>query len=410
MEGVPAMTGPAAARWPAVGYERAIWHFSDDVAASLDPYVAARLEGLPYEAAVVPSIADRDPRSALSLDAIEECADALATVAVFERESAALPVPMPVILLRTESASSSQIENLTASARNLAQATLGIRVGENAALVAANVSAMSRALGAPGPVSIASILDMHRALMEKSTPQDAGRLRDQPVWIGRRAVSPHHADFVPPRHERVRANLADLCAFTTRRDGNPLTRAAVAHAQFETIHPFVDGNGRAGRALVHVVLRDSGIVERSTVPVSAGLLGDVRQYFNALTAYRSGDVEPIVREFAGAAVISVANGRRLAADIAGIRDNWRDAITARSDSGAWRLSDALFEQPVVNTDYVRRTLSLSARGALNAIGKLVDAGVLTQSGSDRRNRVWQASAVLDATDSFAARARRGRAG
>lgn len=407
----PSPPAPSSATpWPAVGSERAIWHFSDEVTATLDPYVATRLEGLPYEAAVVPAIASRDPRAALSADAIEDCADALAAVAMFERESAALPVPMPAILLRTESASSSQIENLTANARNLAQATLGIHVGENAALVAANVAAMTRALGTQGALSVSSILAMHAALMERSMPRDAGRLRDQQVWIGRRAISPHDAEFVPPVWGRVRDGLADLCAFAASRDGNPLARAAIAHAQFETIHPFVDGNGRTGRALVHVILRDSGVVQRSTVPVSAGLLGNVRRYFDALTAYRSGDVEPIVREFAGAAVDSVANGRRLTADIAGIRDAWRSRIAARSDSGAWRLSDALFEQPVINGDYVQRALSLSTRGALNAIGKLVDAGVLTQSGSDRRNRVWQATAVLDATDAFAARARRGRAG
>jgi hypothetical protein len=139
---------------------------------------------------------------------------------------------------------------------------------------------------------------------------------------------------------------------------------------------------------------------RTTVPVSAGLLRDPERYFQALTAYRAGDVDDIVTQVAHAAMAATANGRELAATITSIRERWRSMIRARSDSTAWRLADTLFAQPVVNADYVARTLGVSDRGARNAIETLEAAGVLTIATSNQRHRAWQASDVLHAMDAF----------
>ncbi len=91
------------------------------------------------------------------------------------------------------------------------------------------------------------------------------------------------------RHDRVSAAISDLIRFLRRDDLPVLPQAAIAHAQFETIHPFTDGNGRAGRALLHSMLRSKALTRSVTVPVSAGLLADTGAYFEALTAYREGD-------------------------------------------------------------------------------------------------------------------------
>jgi Fic family protein len=95
--------------------------------------------------------------------------------------------------------------------------------------------------------------------------------------------------FNPPHHDHVPVLIDDLVAFARRTDIPLLTQAAVAHAQFETIHPFPDGNGRTGRALIHSMLRGHGLTHNVTVPVSAGLLTDTSAYFDALTAYREGE-------------------------------------------------------------------------------------------------------------------------
>jgi Fic family protein len=220
------------------------------------------------------------------------------------------------------------------------------------------------------------------------------------------AAYPHGADFIPPHHDRVDAAIAALVAFAHPDDIPALAHAAIAHAQFETIHPFVDGNGRTGRVVLQSVLRQRGLVRRTTVPVSAGLLRDPERYFQALTAYRAGDVDDIVTQVAHAAMAATANGRELADTITNIRERWRSMIRARSDSTAWRLADTLFAQPVVNADYVARTLGVSDRGARNAIETLEAAGVLTIATSNQRHRAWQASDVLHAMDAFARRAGR----
>lgn len=208
--------------------------------------------------------------------------------------------PLASVLLRTESASSSQIEHVTAGAKALALATIDERSGPNARMVAANVAAMRRAIDLSDDLGVESLLAAHEALMHGQQYAEPGKFRSAQVWIGSAAATPHTATFVPPRAERVAAGIEDLIKFCDRTDVGVLVQVAVAHAQFETIHPFADGNGRTGRALVHALLRRSGTTRRMTVPVSAGLLADTRGYFDALGAFRDGDVEPIVGCFADA--------------------------------------------------------------------------------------------------------------
>jgi Fic family protein len=104
-----------------------------------------------------------------------------------------------------------------------------------------------------------------------------GRLRRRQNWIGRPGSTPVNADFVPPRDKQVRPLLKDLCAFIEREDVPILAQAAIAHAQFETIHPFGDGNGRVGRCLIHVVLRRRELAPRYVPPISLILAARVKQ-------------------------------------------------------------------------------------------------------------------------------------
>src|SRR5262249_38346883 len=151
-----------------------------------------------------------------------------------------------------------------------------------------------------------------------------------------------------------------------------------AHAHFETIHPFADGNGRTGRALVHSMLRARGLTRNVTVPVSAGLLIDTDAYFAALMAYRRGDAARIVRLIADASFTAIANGRQLVAELRRVRQRWSTLIKARQDASAWPLADLLLRQPVIDAELVQRTLGVTSANAHRAIRQLAESGITTE--------------------------------
>ena len=243
---------PRPTPW-AVGWEERPWAAGPDDAGVLTRRARVRAAG-PYRAALPARIA----RLGLDLpsDLATEVEEATAAVVRFDAEiSHALPgltgeiAPIDAVLLRTESASSSQIEHITAGARALALATLGERTRPNATLVAANVRAMGAASRLAADLDEPALLAAHRALMDGQEHARPGAYRDAQGWIGGGAPTPHTAQFVPPHPERLRAGMDDLFAYLRRTDVPALVQAAIAHAQFETIHPFSDGNGRTGRAL-----------------------------------------------------------------------------------------------------------------------------------------------------------------
>jgi Fic family protein len=340
--------------------------------------------------------------------AIAAADEASTEIARFDAEMGAEIAPFAAILLRSESASSSKIENLTSGAKAIALAELGSDDRHNASEIVANVHAMQAAVQLADRLDEDAVLAMHAALMQRNHPDEAGQWRTEQVWIGGGDFGPHGAAFVPPHHERVPEAMTDLMSFVRRDDLPVLAHAALAHAQFETIHPFADGNGRTGRALVHSMLRARGLTRNVTVPVSAGVLTDTDAYFAALMAYRRGDATRIVRLIAGASFTAIANGRQLVADLRRAREGWNELIKARADASAWQLADLLLRQPVVDAELVQRELGVTSANAHRAIRQLAECGVMAEFSGRRRDRMWQAREVLVALDGFAARAGRRR--
>ena len=358
-----------------------------------------------YLAAVVPEVAAVDVVLRSEVRAI--AAQAAAAVARLDGETAGALAPFAAILLRTEAAASSQIENVTASAKAVLMAEAGDTSRANATLVAANTATMRTAVDLAGALDSDAILAMHAALLGSSQPGWAGRWRDEQVWIGGRASSPHQATFVPPHHSRVPAAIDDLVAFMARTDLAAFEQALIGHAQFETIHPFPDGNGRTGRALIHAALRNAGLTSAVTVPISAGLLGDTRLYFDALMTYRAGDPNPIVELAADATFRAVANGRELVAEIAAHQARWRSLLVGiRSDALARRVVDMLVRQPVVDAAAIQAQFAVSFPTATTALKQLSDLGVLQRANAGLRFRKWVAGDIADALDRFAGRAGR----
>ena len=327
-------------------------------------------------------------------------------IARFDAELGGEIAPFAALLLRSESAASSQIENLTASARAIGEAELpGAKAKRNAAMVVANTAAMHAAVALSDTVDADAIRAMHRALMVNEPRPTPGEFRTEPVWIGG-GSTPIGATFVGPRHELIAGAIGDLIAFAHRIDVPALPQIAVAHAQFETIHPFTDGNGRTGRALVQAMLRNKGLTRQVTVPVSAGLLADTGGYFAALTSYRDGDAASIVERFSRAAVLAIANGRQLVTDIRDIRTAWNGVIAARSDSAVWKVADLLTRRPVVNAALLAHELGIESTNAHRYLNPLTEAGILIETTNGPRNRVWRSHEVLAAIDAFAERAGR----
>lgn len=183
-------------------------------------------------------------------------------MARFESHVVAEFAPLAATLRCGEAWLSSRIEGVSASARKVGEAALTQPSSSevhtsNAELIVANVRAMDAALQLAERVDQAAILSMHRALLQDSAPDIAGKWRDDQVWIGGQgrlgALSPHTANFVPPTHVRVPEAVADQVHFAERQDLPALAQTAITHAQFEMIHPLADGNGRTGRALIHAM-------------------------------------------------------------------------------------------------------------------------------------------------------------
>jgi Fic family protein len=387
--------------WPGIGHEE----LPSDLAPEAPvPRTARRRHRGPYRAALVPSIAATalrlPPSTAAAVD------DAAAAIARFDTEMGAEIAPFAAVLLRSESAASSKIENLTASARAIAEAELGPYGGANARQVVANVRAMTAAVALAQDIGAGAILEMHHALLAETDPAIAGRWRQEQVWIGGSDHGPHGATFVPPHHRHIAGAVDDLVAFIDRDDVPVVAHAAVAHAQLETIHPFSDGNGRTGRALLHAHLRNKGLTRYVTVPVSAGLLTDTDAYFDALTAYRTGDPIPIVDRVVDATFTAIANGRQLVDDLHHVRAEWQERIRARRGANAWRVADTVLRHPVVNAKLLAAELGIALPNVYRAIEPLATAGALIEFTDKKRNRLWRAPDVLEALDAFAARSGR----
>lgn len=391
-----------------MGWESLPWH--RDPTRPLSRSQRARVRST-YEAAIPSTIASQE--LTIDPDVLAQADDARAEISRFDADlSRMLPgtelAPLSAVLLRTESASSSQIEQVTAGARALAMGTLDLaKPGSNAQLVTANVAAMTSAIDLADSVNPSSVLAIHAALMHGQRHANPGALRTEQVWIGGTSISPHGAEFVPPQHPRVSTAMDDLCDFVARTDVPLLAQCAIAHAQFETIHPFSDGNGRVGRALVHAMLQQAGATTRATVPISAGLLTDTAAYFAALTAYRDGDINPIIARFVEATFLAIGNGRLLAQQLVEIHDAWSASIRARRTATIWHVLPLLLSQPVVTSAHVQHVAGVSQPAADQIIARLREAGILTKASAGQRYVTWVATDVTGALDDFAERARRG---
>jgi Fic family protein len=289
-------------------------------------------------------------------------------------------------------------------ARAEAKAGTGGKVPSTALEVLANIDAMILAVEeatSDEHVQVARIIDIHKALMANAHNSGmAGRTRAEQNWVGGNDYNPCGADFVPPPHEEVGPLLDDLCAFCNENELPPLIQAAVAHAQFETIHPFTDGNGRTGRALVHVLLHRRALSPSYVPPISVVLSKNKERYIEGLTAYRDGNVNTWVEQFAVATAQAAALAEHYLREARSLQDLWRADLRSspqppRSDAAAWAVIDQLPGHPIVTVPVLVATTGRSKPAIGQAVDQLASAGILAPVSGGARNRAWEAAGLLD---------------
>ena len=353
----------------------------------------------------------------LHTDTWRQVSEAAERCAELAKAAGSRPVASEWLLDRSESLASSTIEEIRPSARRVARAEaqiglFGQRPADTEMQTLRNIAATQRAieLGASGAdLTIDGLRDIHATLMGKED-RIAGRIRDRQNWVGSGALgSPLEARHVGAPPEFVKTLLDDLVGYVNRDDGIPIVRAAIAHAQFETIHPFADGNGRTGRALMQYMLRRDAVMDKGALPVSSALMLNKETYFDALDETRviCAPDEPVrakaLRSWVEMLAQSTAHAcvlrERLIKHIEALAQRWSQQARAagiRPSNTAFKLLDALPQHPIVTAGSAAGLLSVEPRTAQRAVARLAKLGILEQRSVGRRNRVFECGDMMDA--------------
>ncbi len=383
-----------------------------------DPAGLTRRDRRPCDYAVYLPDLLADRRFVLDGDVAADVGDAEAALVRLDAPAAGRPGTEAVarLLLRAESIASSRIDGLQVSGRRLLRAVAARQRGEPprdaaASEVLSDIDAMVwgvEDVEPAGSIRLHALLEAHRRLLAgPRLERHGGRIRTVQDWIGGGSLHPCSADFVPPPPELVPDLLDDLLAFCNDDSLPALAQAALAHAQFETIHPFVDGNGRAGRVLIHLMLRRRGLGLRVLPPVSLILATWSRDYIGGLTGTRHAGSPDSAEAHAGANrwIAFFASACRRAADdaarfeaqVRALQSSWvARAGRPRRDSAAYLLIEALPASPMLTTSTAAALIDRSFQAASQAIDRLVGAGVLAQVNAGQRNRTFEAPELIEA--------------
>lgn len=386
--------------WPRHRHEGRAWQQAGRSGAKEDRMLRKITVSLP------PMIADQD----LTLDSYlaTDVESAMREISKLDATHGADLEALGVLLLRTESVASSKIEAVEASLDDYARALHGIRTNSSAVAMVAATAALDTMINnvtGHDQIELAAITSAHGVLMrdDPSEARYAGRLRSVQNWIGGSNYSPRGALYVPPPPATVPDYMTDLLTFANRDDLPALVQAAIAHAQFESIHPFTDGNGRIGRALINTVLRRRGATTRVVVPLASALVARRDRYFDLLNTYREGDVRPLIATFAESSRIAATEAQVTAGRLGEIPAEWRAMVKARAGSAAAQLLAQLPARPILSSEDALAIIDGPRSSVFAAINRLHEAGVLRPLTDRKRDQVWGASLILDELEDLSLR-------
>lgn len=417
-----------AQQWPPISFEKHVWQQdgSQDATERIEEGVvkgeskgpfAKAVEGsgdsgssslglnrsteMEYQAALPLLIAERSV--AVPDDLSARISALLVEMARFDVELGQRADNVPTMLLRSESSASSQIDRLTSTAQSVALAELYPKASSDARLVVANMIATQRALELPAGLTLEGIVEIHDLLLDNShlenqTNSAFEKLRQKPVWLGGTSFTPHTALFVPPAFQHVPEYMADLIEFGTRSDLNPVVKAAILYAQFQTVHPFLTANGQTGRALIHHIFRAEGVLSSTLIPVSVGFLHNIDSLINALQSYREGNPLVIIEELVSALELALFVSRVTETSIESLLEDWDNLVGHRKGSKIRQLPKALVKQPVVNSAYLADSLGVTQRTATTLILRACEYGMLRHMGKRQRGDFYQSDAIINVLD------------
>lgn len=300
--------------------------------------------------------------------------------------------------VRKEAVLSSQIEGTQSSLQDLLAAEARLfdpRLPRDVDEVVNYVRAMNHGLARLGdlPVSVRLIRELHSELMRgvRGGRLQPGELRTSQNWIGPAGSTLNAASFVPPPHHVVPEALGDLENFLHHADAiPPLIKIALAHVQFETIHPFLDGNGRVGRLLITFLLTERGVLHKPVLYLSHYFKRNRQQYYDHLQAVREqGAWEPWLAFFLRGVIEVAAEAAETARRILQLREQHRSAITehlGRASGNGHKLLESLFDRPIVGVNEVRQLTGTTYAAANSLVARLAALGVLHEMTGHARNR------------------------
>ena len=307
-------------------------------------------------------------------------------------------------LLRSEALASSQIEGLSISHRKLAEAELEGRDGQHRAqeiMGAIRGMELAMEIGAQGgSLSLQDFAAVHRALATVP-PLDkiAGQFREEVSWIG--GSSPPTAEYVGPPHSYVKPLLSDLCEFMGRDDIPPVAQAAIAHAQFETIHPFGDGNGRVGRCLIHILFRRRGLTPRYVPPVSLVLGANKDAYIAGLEVFRAGKGEEWIVQFARAVELAAERATEFSTKVTTLQGEWRQQLgSVRRDAAVLPLIEILPKYPVISAAVAEQEINRSRPATIAALARLEEIKAVTRHRNQKLGDSWEAKKLFGLLEDF----------
>lgn len=353
--------------------------------------------------AFVPAPLPPDPPVALTgeLAALLSTADR----ALGRLDGSVLTLPRPDLFVfmyvRKEAVLSSQIEGTQSSLQDVlaAEARLfDLDLPDDVGEVINYVRAMDHGLArlTELPVSVRLIREIHGELMRgaRGGRLQPGELRTSQNWIGPSRSTLATATFVPPPHHIVPQALSDLERFLHTDDEiPPLVKIALAHVQFETIHPFLDGNGRVGRLLITFLLTERGILGKPVLYLSHYFKERRQDYYDHLQAIRTrGDWEGWIAFFLRGVIDVAGEAASTARRILEMREEHRAAITAqlgRAAGNGHKVLESLFDRPIISVNDVREMIGTSYVAANSLVARLAALGILTEMTGYARNRRFQ---------------------
>lgn len=316
--------------------------------------------------------------------------------------------PLAASLLRSEGIASSRIEGEVASTRRVFAAEYAPQdvSDRQAERIVNSIEVMSEVIATADRGVRPNDFDEWHSLLFKGVPVtfELGSVRHKQNWIGTRTDTPFGAEFIPAPPELVESALRDLADFVDRVDVAPITQAAIAHAQFETIHPYPDGNGRIGRALVYRSWAYRGVTSLINPPISRILVERQEAYIGGLTSYRHGEIDEWLAFFVEVVMSAVSYTHALGRAHTELNEEWLSRLRGtHKDAVARRIVDDLSESPILSAAEAAARYQVTDRGARSALDDLVERGILTfrslrKAKPGRPIKVYEATGLFDLLD------------